>query len=144
MNSLKVSMFLENRLITWKMNISAGNWKKSSDNEEIERTKEITVSFDTKNGEELTKLYLRSDVIQLVDVFEKVFKVSTKEYGFINLYCVNLHGYTYQFALKYTDDNLQILQDKDSILLLNNKVKRSISSVKGDRYVVSDDNKKIL
>ena len=85
MNSLKVSMFLETRLINWKMKISSGNWKKSSDNEEIEQTKETTVSFDTKNGEELTQLYLKSDKILLVDVFEKVIKISTKEYGFINL-----------------------------------------------------------
>ena len=31
--------------------------------EEIERTKETMKEFDIKNGEELTKLYLKSDVL---------------------------------------------------------------------------------
>ena len=48
--------------------------------EEIERTKEIIKLFNIKDGEELTKLYCKSDVILLADVFEKFVKVSTEEY----------------------------------------------------------------
>ena len=62
--------------------------------------------MDTKNGEELTKLYLKSDLILLTDVFEKFVKVSTEDYGFNPLYCISLPGYTYQCALKYTDNKL--------------------------------------
>ena len=40
--------------------------------------------------------------------------------------------------------NLQTLQDKDMILLLENNIRGGISSVMGDRYIKSDDNKKIL
>ena len=64
--------------------------------EEIARTKEIFELFDIKNGEELTRLYFKSDVILLPDVFEKFVKVSTEEYGINPLYCVSLPGYTYQ------------------------------------------------
>ena len=46
--------------------------------------------------------------------------------------------------MKYTDIKLQTLQDKDMILLLENIIRGDISSVKGDRYVESDENKKIL
>ena len=46
--------------------------------------------------------------------------------------------------MKYTEINLQTLQDKDMILLLENIVRGGISSVMGDRYVKSDENKKIL
>ena len=46
--------------------------------------------------------------------------------------------------MKYTGKNLQTLQDKDTILILENNVRGGISSVMGDRYVQSDDNKKIL
>ena len=46
--------------------------------------------------------------------------------------------------MKYTDINLQKLQDKDMILLLENNMRGGISSVMGDRYVKSDKNKKIL
>ena len=89
-------------------------------------------------------MYCKSDVILLADVFEKFVKVSTKEYKINPLYCVSLPGYTYQCALKYTDIKLQTLQDKDLILLLKNNIRGGISSVKGDRYVKSDENKKIL
>ena len=60
------------------------------------------------------------------------------------LNCVSLPGYTWECCLKYTGINLQALQDKDMILLLENNIRGGISSVMGDRYVKSDENKKIL
>ena len=89
-------------------------------------------------------MYCKSDVILLADVFEKFVKVSDKEYGINLLYCVSLPDYTYQCALKYTNIKLQTLQDKDLILLIENNIRGGISSVMGDRYVKSDENKKIL
>ena len=112
--------------------------------EEIERTKEVIKIFNIKDGEELTKLYCKSDVILLADVFEKFVKVSNEEYGIDPLYCVSLPGFTYQCALKHTDIKLQTLQDKDFNFLIENNIRGGISSVMGDRYVKSDENKKIL
>ena len=117
---------------------------KCPDDDEIERTKEIIKLFDIKNGEELTKLYCKSDVILLADVIEKFVKVSFEEDGFSPLYCVSLPGYTYQCALKYTDVRLQTLQDKDLILLLENNIRGGITSVMGDRYVKSDENNTVI
>ena len=77
-------------------------------------------------------------------VFEKFVKVSVNEFGINPLYCVSLPGYTWQCGLKYTGINLQTLQDKDMILLVENNIRGGISSVVGDRYVKSDENKKIL
>ena len=114
------------------------------DDEEIERTKQIIKLFNIKSGKELNKLYLKSDVILLADVFEDFVKVSAEEYGINPLFCVSLSGYTYQCALKYTDIKLQTLQDKDLILLIENNIRGGISSVMGDRYVKSDENRKIL
>ena len=95
-----------------------------------------------KNGEELTQLYLKSDVILLADVFEKFIKISVEEYGINPLYCVSLPGYTWHCGMKYTDIKLQTLQDKDMILLLENNIRGGISSVMGDRYIKSDKNKR--
>ena len=67
---------------------------KCPDDEEIERTKEINKIFNIKNGEELTEIYLKSDVLLLACVFEKFIKVSVNEFGIIPLYCVSLPGYT--------------------------------------------------
>ena len=114
------------------------------DDVEIERTKENIEIFNIKDGEEITKLYCKSDVILLADVFEKFVKVSTKEYKINPLYCVSLPGYTYQCALKYTDIKLQTFQDKDLILLLENNIRGGISTVMGDRYIKSDEDNSIL
>ena len=46
------------------------------EDEEIERTNELSNIFHLKNGEELTVLYLKADVILLADIFEKFIKVS--------------------------------------------------------------------
>ena len=46
--------------------------------------------------------------------------------------------------MKYTGINLETLQDKDMILLLENKIRGGIISVMGNRYVKSDENKNIL
>ena len=60
------------------------------------------------------------------------------------LYCVGLPGFTYQCALTYIDIKLQTLQNKGLILLLENIIPGGITSVMGERYVKSDENKKIV
>ena len=76
--------------------------------------------------------------------YEKFIEVSVNEFEINPLYCVSLPGYTWQCGLKYTGINLQTLQDKDMILLLENNIRGGISSVMGDRYVQSDENGKVL
>ena len=105
---------------------------------------DIIKKFHIKNGEELTETYLKSDVFLLACVFEKFIKVSVNEFDINPLYCVSVPGYTWQCGLKYTGLNLQTLQDKDMIVLLENIIRGGISSVMGDRYIKSDENKKIL
>ena len=118
--------------------------KESPSHKEIERTMDVFKRFNIKNGEELTQLYLKSYVFLLTCVFEKNIKVSTIECDNNPLYCVSSPGYTWQCGLKYTGINLQTLQDEDLILLLENNTIGRNSSVMSDRYVQSDDNKKIL
>ena len=77
----------------------------------------IIKKFNIKNGEELTEIYLKSDVLLLTCGFEKFIKVSFNEFEINPLYCVSLTGCTWQCGLKYTGINLQTLQDKDMILL---------------------------
>ena len=117
---------------------------KCTDDEEIQRTMDIIEKFNIMNGEELTEIYLKSDVLLLTCIFEEFIKVSVNEFGINPLYCVSLPGYTWQCGLKYTGIRLQTLQDKDMLLLLENIIRGGISSVMGDRYIKSDENKKIL
>ena len=117
---------------------------KCPDDEEIQRAMDIIKRFNIKNGEELTEIYLKSDILLLACVFEKFIKVSVNEFDINPLYCVSLPGYIWQCGLKCTGINLQKLQDKDMILLIENNIRGGISSVMGDRYIKSDENKKIL
>ena len=103
----------------------------------------IFLKINNKYGEDLTQIYLKSYALSLACVFEKFITVSVNEYGINPLYCVSLPGYTWQCGLKYTGINLQTLQDKYMILLLEKNIRGGVSSVMGDRYVVSDE-KKIL
>ena len=69
---------------------------KCPDDKETERTMDINKRFNFKNGEELTEIYLKSDVLLLACVCEKFIKVSGNEFGINPLYCVSLPGYTWQ------------------------------------------------
>ena len=61
----------------------------------MERTKEIINFFNNKKPGETTKLYLKSVVILLADVFEKFVKVSFREFDINPIYCMSLTGYTW-------------------------------------------------
>ena len=117
---------------------------KCPDDEEIQRTMDNIKRFNIKNGKVLTEIYLKSDLLLLACVFEKFIKVSVNEFDINPLYCVSLPGYIWQCGLNCTRINLQTLQDKDMIVLLQNHIRGGISSVVGDRYVKSDENKKIF
>ena len=97
--------------------------------------------FNTKIGEELTQLYIKTDNLLLACVFENFIKKLVIEFGINPLYCISLPGYTWQWGLKYTGNNLQTLQGKDLISTLENIIRGGVSSVMGDRYVNSDKNK---
>ena len=80
------------------------------DDEEVERIMDIIKRLNFKNGEELTEIYLKSDVLLLACVFVKVsvcksffvkfVQVSVNEFRINPLYCVSLPGYTWQCGLK--------------------------------------------
>ena len=86
----------------------------------------------------------KSDVLLLACVSEKFIKVSFSKIGINPLYCVSLPAYTWQGGLKHTNIKIKTLQAKGMILLIEKNIKGGISSVMGDRYVKSSDNKEIL
>ena len=53
--------------------------------EEIQRTMDVIKKFNIKIGEELTETILKSDVSLLTCVFEKLIKVSVKEFDNISI-----------------------------------------------------------
>ena len=85
-------MITKSLLLIWKKDIFSKLKNKRPDGEETERTKEIMKFCNTKDGEKLTKLYCKTDVTLLADVFEKFVRVTIKEYGINPRFCVKLPG----------------------------------------------------
>ena len=52
----------------------------------MEKIMKIIKKFNIKSGEELTEIYLNSDVLLLACVFEKFIKVSLIDFGINPLY----------------------------------------------------------
>ena len=112
---------------------------------EINRTQEIIQKFRVKNGQELTIIYFKMDVLQLADVFETFVEKATLEYGINPWYSYFLPGYTWKAGLKLTNIKLDFIKDKDLLLLLlENNIFGGISSVMGPRYIESDEKTKLL
>ena len=111
--------------------------------EEINRTQDIIKKFNVKNGQEITMIYIKMDVLQLADVFEDFVEKATLEYSINPLYSYSLPGYTWKAGLKLTNIKLDFIKDKD-LLLLENNIRGGISSVMGPRYIESDENTKFL
>ena len=117
---------------------------KCPSDEEMERTKEIIEVLIFRNGEDLAKLYLKNHVILRLCVFEEFIEVSFTEFDNNLPNCVPPPDCTRQVGLKHTDIILQTHQDKYMFLLLENIIRGGISSVLGDRYVKTDDNKSLM
>ena len=88
-------------------------------------------------------MYLKSDVVLLTCVFEKLIEKSIFEFDINTLFVVSLHDYARQCGLKYTCNNLPTTQDKKMIVLLENNNRGNISSIMGDKFVKSDEIKSI-
>ena len=69
---------------------------------------------------------------------------STREYKINPLYSYSLPGCTWKAGLKLTNIELDYINCKELLLLLENNIRGGISSVMGDRHVQSDENKQIL
>ena len=82
---------------------------------ELERTKKLQEFFDSKNGEALTKLNLKSDYFLLTCMFEVFLKEPIIEIDINPLSCVSLIGYNCQCYSKCPDNKLQTLQVKELI-----------------------------
>ena len=107
-------------------------------------TKIIEKCDKKKNRQHITMLYLKMFFLQLADVFENFVEKSKLIYGINPLYTYSAPGYTWKAGLKRTKIKLDFIKDEHLLLLLENNIRGGISSVMGDRHVISDINKLIL
>ena len=111
---------------------------------EIDRTFEIIKKYNLKTGKDLTEMYNLLDVLLLADVFENFIEKCKKFYKINPVYCYSSPGFTFKAFFKFSNTYIEYIKDHELLLLLENNIRGGISGVMGDRYVKSDENKKIL
>ena len=79
----------------------------------IDRTQEIILKFNLKNGHELTMFYLNMDVLRLADVFENFVEKSTLMYCINPLYSYSVPRYTWKAGLKFTNKKVDFIKIKN-------------------------------
>ena len=71
--------------------------------DDIQRTQELIDKNNITTGPELTMFYLKTDVLQLADIFENFVEKSTLMYGINPFYSYSAPGYTWKAGLKLTN-----------------------------------------
>lgn len=86
--------------------------------EEYKRAKHIWKQFKIRNLGEYSDLYLKTDVMLLVDIFETFRTKSKKTYGLDPAHYLTLPGYTWDAMLLFTKVNLQLFNDEQLEMLM--------------------------
>ena len=84
------------------------------------------------------------DILQLTDVFENFVEKFTLMYVINPLYSYSAPSNTRKAGLKMTKIKLDFIKDKHLLLLSENNIRGGVSSVMGEKHVVSDVNKQIF
>ena len=98
------------------------------DTSEIDYRHDLKVfnKFDTKNLGKCHDLYVQSDTILLVDVFESFRKLCINTYRLEPAYFLSLLGLAWQACLKHSEVNLELISDIDMFLMLEEGIRGGI------------------
>ncbi|XP_023314539.1 uncharacterized protein LOC111693627 [Trichogramma pretiosum] len=113
---------------------------------DYEHAKEVWDSFKISNLGEYSDLYLKTDVILLVEVFENFRKTCHEAYELDPAHYYTLPGYSWDAMLLYTQVELELLTDVDMLLFVEKGIRGGVSqccsrySEANNRYMGEDYN----
>ena len=96
-------------------------------------SQKVFKTFNCENLADYTKLYCKSDVLLLADVFETFINVCLKKYGLDPSHYLTAPSLSMDAMLKMTEIELELLTDVDMHLFLEKGIRGGISTVTG-RY----------
>ena len=122
------SKYNETRNISFKKYYSKLNLKNITEKDYIHSQK-VWIIFKIKDLGEYTDLYVRSDTLQLADVFENFRNMCLDIYGLDPSKFVSTPNLAWQTCLKKTNVKLELITDIDMLLMLEKVIRGGICQV---------------
>ena len=99
-------------------------------------------SFGCTTMRDYHDLYLRTDVLLLADVFEKVRTMILQSYGLDPVHYYSLPGLSWDAALKYSDVKLDLIVDIDMYQMVERGLRGGVSMI-SHRYAESSESRSL-
>ena len=99
--------------------------------------------FEIKNLGEYHDLYLKTDVLLLCDIFEKIIKTCLEYYSLDPSHYFSSPGLSWDAMLKMTQIRLRKIDDIEMHLFIEKGIRGGISYI-SKSYAKADDNKTIM
>ena len=120
------------------------NWYSTLTGEDITKEQQDHViktwnNFNCKTFKDYHDLYLKMDVLILTDAMETFRQFFLEHHEIDPAYCFSAPGLTWQCGLKYTNVKLELLTDKDMLLMFEAQKRGGFSRVLGTRYIKANN-----
>ena len=103
--------------------------KKHITNEEYNHAKKVWNTFNVQNIREYIYLYMKCDVLILVDIFENFRKICIQNFTLDPICYISLPSYCWDTCLYFTKVELELLTDLNQILFLESGLRGGRSQV---------------
>ena len=115
--------------------------KTNTPTEDIQHAHNIFNTFGCKNIYDYTILYLKTDVILLTEIFENFRNLSMKTYNLDPCWYYTTPGFAWDAALKFSDINLQLFNDKNMIdfFIKDRTMRGGISTVSRLKHSIANN-----
>ncbi|KAJ8910221.1 hypothetical protein NQ315_015913 [Exocentrus adspersus] len=111
----------------------------SISDEDYQHAKNVWAAFNIKNLGEYTDLYMKTDILLLVDVFERFRNSSHMTYNLDPAHYYTLPGYTWDCMLFKTRQTLELLTDIDMLMFVERGIRGGLSQVCAKRKSVANN-----